>query len=194
MADLLPTYISSAVKALTCVLFPLGLVLAVLAGLAWWWPHRVPAAWHKLAMLAVGGGMGAFLLMEALRRRWYSNTISNGLETLPLLLALVVLTALVVAAAAARRSNPMAPLAAAHAAPAQQWPVGLWLLSLPLLAAAGTINDLRLNLLVDMAPWFGLLLLLVSQLRLGLPPARVPAPLLLAPAGYAAEQTIWGVL
>ena len=193
MADLLPTYLISAAKALGFLLFPLGPVLAALTGLAWWWPHRVPAAWHKLAALMIGGGLGAFLAVEALRRHWYSNAISSNLETLPLLLALVALAALLVATQ--RRSHaPLAPPVAAPAATDQQWPVGLWLLMLPLLAAAGTINDLRLNLLVDMAPWFGLLLLLVSQLRLALLPAWVPAALLLASAGYAAEQTIWGVL
>ncbi|GAB2863286.1 hypothetical protein GCM10027044_24800 [Hymenobacter ruber] len=191
MADLLPKYISSAFRTLLFLVFPLGPVVVVVAGLAWWWPRRVPAAWHRLAILALGGGLGAFLLMEALRRRWYSNAISNGLETLPLLLALVVITLLIVVAQPRGRETPATSV---PAAPAQQWPVGLWLLSLPLLAAAGTINDLRLNLLVDMAPWFGLLLILVSQVRLALLPAWVPAALILAPAGYAAEQTIWGVL
>ncbi|MBH8557634.1 hypothetical protein [Hymenobacter negativus] len=194
MADLLPKYISSAFRTLLFLVFPLGPVVAVLVGLAWWWPRRVPAAWHRLAVLAIGGGMGTFLLMEALRRRWYSNAISNGLETLPLLLALVVITALVMAALAVQPKSRETPATSGPAALAQQWPVGLWLLSLPLLAAAGTINDLRLNLLVDMAPWFGLLLILVSQVRLALLPAWVPAAMLLVPASYAAEQTIWGVL
>ena len=194
IADLLPKYISSAVRALVFLVFPLGPVMMALAGLAWWWSRRVPAAWHQLSALAVGGGLGGFLLMEALRRRWYSNAISNGLETLPLLLALVVTTALVVAAVAAQPRFHTDHATSVPAASVQQWPVGLWLLALPLLAAAGTINDLRLNLLVDMAPWFGLLLILVSQVRLVLLPVWVPAALLLAPAGYAAEQTIWGVL
>ena len=54
--------------------------------------------------------------------------------------------------------------------------------------------DLRLNLLIDMAPWFGLLLLVLAAPRARQLPAWVPALLLLLPAGYAAEQAIWGTL
>ncbi|QKG51629.1 hypothetical protein [Hymenobacter sp. BRD67] len=191
ISDLLPKYISSAGKTLAFLAFPFGPVVLALTGLAWWWSRRVPARWHQLAVLTIGGGLGTFLLMEALRRRWYSNAFSNGRETLPLFFALVVITALVIAATATA-AQPR--IHTEPAPPAQQWPVGLWLFMLPMLASLGTVNDLRLNLLVDMTPWFGLLLILVSQVRLSLLPAWAPAALLLAPAGYAAEQTIWGVL
>ena len=194
VADLLPMYISSAFKSLVFLVFPFGPVLVALAGLAWWWSHRVPAAWHRLAAQIIGGGLSVFLFMEAMRRHWYSNAFFNGMETLPLLLAFVVLAALIVAAEAVQRENNGKISIAMAAATTEQWPVGLWLLALPLLAAAGTINDLRLNLLVDMAPWFGLLLILISQLRSGRLPSWVSAVLLLVPAGYAAEQIIWGVL
>lgn len=195
LSNLLPIYVKSVVDTARFLVFPFGPVLVVLASLAWWWPRRVPAAWHGLATLALIGGLGAFLLFEALKRRWYFNALSNNFETLPLLFALIVLATLVGATENDWGTNRKTSAASAAAATTgQQLPVGLWLLALPLLAATGTINDLRLNLLVDMAPWFGVLLLLVSQPRPARLPAWVPAILLLLPAGFAAQQTTNGVL
>lgn len=197
LADLLPKYLHNAADTLRVLGYPVGPPMLALVGLAWWWPRRLASApWHGPTALLVLGSVSIFLLTHAWLRRWYSTAASSHFETMSLLLAILVLVALVVAVEATVSCTPNNNnvTTAGNAISFQVLPVALWLLALPFLAAAGTINDLRTNLLIDMAPWFGLLLLLLALPRPERLPAWVAAGLLLLPAGFAAEQIIWGTL
>jgi hypothetical protein len=192
MGDLLPNYLASAIATLAFLVYPMGPALLALSWLAWWWPRRKPAFWSGAVAMALLGGVAAFMAWQALHRLWYSTSISNHMETMSLLLALVLLVATIVTIEASD-STPQAKAGCVVNSPTH-WPVALWLYSLPFLAAAGTINDLRLNTLVDMGPWFGLVLVLLAQPRPTRLPDWVMAGLLLLPAGFATEQIIWGTL
>ena len=193
-ADLLIKYLGSARETLRVLAWPLGPVLLAITAVAWWWPRRgTSARWHRPMALAVIGSAGVWLAGQAVRRLWYSTAYLNEQQTLPLLLCFFLLMALVVSTEAKRPAGASDQLAPNVNSP-QRLPVALWLLALPLLASAGTYNDLRLNLVMDAAPWFGLAILVLAWPR----PSRLPAwtvpLLLLLPAGYAAEQVVWGVL
>ena len=194
--DLLVKYVKSATDTLRVLAWPLGPVLLAVAGLAWWWPRRgMPARWQGLLAGAVLAATAGWLGLQALRRLWYSVSYLNQLETLPVLLGLLLIVAIVVALEAyapGADGDAKQPVAALPAD--QLLPVGIWLLLLPLLAAAGTYNDLRLNLVIDAAPWFGLAVLLLALPRPRRLPGWVVPVLLLLPVGYAAEQVVWGTL
>lgn len=194
-ADLFVKYLGSAREILRVLVWPLGPVLVLVPGLAWWWlrPRQSPR-WLLLLAIALLGAAGFWLAVQAVHRLWYSTAYINGLQSLAVLIFFLLLVAGVTAVevlpadAADSSRSTNAKLAG------QQLPVALWLALLPLLAAAGTYNDLRVNLVIDAAPWFGLALMLLALPRPNLLPVWVTPLLLLLPAGYAAEQTVWGTM
>lgn len=194
-ADLFVKYLGSARETLSVLIWPLGPLLVLVPGLAWWWlQQRQLPRWLPLLSIALLGAAGLWLAAQAVYRLWYSTAYINGLQSLAVLIFFLLLiagvTAVEVVPAGAADSSRSAVTKLAQ----QQLPVALWLALLPLLAAAGTYNDLRVNLVIDAAPWFGLALMLLALPRPNLLPVWVTPLLLLLPAGYAAEQTVWGTM
>ena len=189
MKDLLPAYVKVAGQTLWFMFYPMGPILLLLIGLAWWWPRQSPSTSRPrrvtFALLAL---VGLYIAWQAVRRHWYANAFSNYYQSLPLLLAILV------SAAGALLVLPTMPVSTPRLKKAAQLlPVGGWLFVLPFFASLGTINDLRLNLLIDAGPWFALLLLLTGMCLRRLPMWAVSG-LLVLPAGWAAEQVAWGTL
>lgn len=193
-SDLFLKYLGSARETLYILAWPLGPVLLILTGVAWWWPRRgAPARWHGPFTLVLVCSTGFWLASQAVQRLWYSTAYLNQQQTLPLLLFFVIITGLVVATEAVPPYSVTSP-SVPEKMSAQWLPVAIWLLALPLLAAAGTYNDLRLNLVMDAAPWFGLSLMLLVLPRPSRLPAWVLFLLMLLLPGFAAEQVVWGVM
>lgn len=187
--DLLPSYVDSAVQTVRFMVYPMGPVLLLLIGLAWWWPRQSQLATKPrrvaFALLAL---VGMYMSLQAILRGWYTIATLNGLQSLPLLLFFLLLTIGVSVVL------PTIPISTTQLRPSTSLlPVCSWLFALPFLAAAGTNNDLQVNLLIDASPWFALLLLLTGLLLRRLPTWAVSG-LLLLPAGWAAEQVAWGTL
>lgn len=187
--DLLPSYVKVAGQTLRFMFYPMGPALLLLIGLAWWWPRQLqPATGPRRIAFTLLALAILYTAWQAVRRHWYTNSFSNQYQSLPLLLALLVLAAgvLLVLPATPESTPRLKPTA-------QLLPVGGWLFMLPFLASMGTINDLRLNLLIDAGPWFALLLLFTGLYLRRLPMGAVSL-LLLLPAAWAAEQVGWGTL
>lgn len=187
---LLLKYIFSIGNTLWVLVWPLGPVLVVVSGVALWWRQQVRTQMLALVAFAVLGGAGLGLIIIAVRHRWYYVAYMNQLEILPLLISLLLMGALAVVLG----DGPLVFPTAASPRSEQRRVVAGWLAVLPLLAAAGTYNDLRINLLIDVAPWFGLLLVVFTWPRsVRLPTWVVPAFLFL-PAGLVVEQVVWGTM
>lgn len=199
-SDLLAKYFSSALKVFSTLVWPLGPVLLGVPALVWWWLKSRAAGlatsqtnWVALVGL---GSCALWLAVQAKRHVWYSTSYLNKFDTLAVLLAMLLLAAALVALEAGASLPKVQDKALDCTIPlaSQRWQVGLWLSLLPFLAAAGTYNDLRINLVMDAAPWFGLLILVLAIPRPVCLPVWVMPLLLLLPIGLAAEQTVWGTL
>ena len=189
MKDLLPSYVKVAGQTVWFMFYPMGPTLLLLIGIAWWWPRQLPStSRHQRVTFALLALVGLYTAWQAVRRHWYTNAFSNYYQSLPLLLAMLVLAAGVLLVL------PAMPVSTPRLKTAEQLlPVGSWLFVLPFLSSLGTINDLRLNVLIDAGPWFALLLLLIG-LHLRRLPVWAGGVLLLLSAGWAAEQVAWGTL
>ena len=189
MKDLLLSYVKTAGQMLQFMFYPMGPLLLLLIGLAWWWPRQMQLAVRsKRIVFALLVLAGLYMVWQAVRLHWYTNALLNGFQSLPLLLAFLVLAAGVLLVLPTMPAGMSQLRVATHLLP-----VGSWLFMLPFLSSAGTINDLRSNLLIDAGPWFALLLLLTG-LHLRRLPNWAVSGLLLVPAVWAAEQVWWGTL
>ncbi|WP_206599862.1 hypothetical protein [Hymenobacter glacialis] len=190
MRDLLLSYIKVAGQTILFMLYPMGPVLLLLLGLTWWWTRKSHLSINKpypvvLALLVLAV---VYTAWQAFTRQWYADSFSNGYQSLPLLLFLLILAVGILVVLPAVQVNTT------HSKrPSQLVPVSIWLFSLPFLASLGTINDLRLNLLIDVGSWFALLLL-ISGIQARYLPVWIVSLLLLVPVGWAAGQIAWGTL
>jgi hypothetical protein len=190
--QLLLSYITAAGRTIQFILYRLGPTILLLLGLAWWWPRQSLSNSKRLRVafaLALLIALGLYTAKQALRYQWYTHAyIWNDCQSLPLLLAILVLAAGILFVL------PKTIINISNSSKFSQLIlVGCWLFALPFLAAAGTANDLRFNLLIDAGPWFALLLLLTG-LYLHRLPSWVVSVLLLLTAGFAVDQVLWGTL
>lgn len=187
--DLLPSYLKAAIRTLRFMVYPMGPTLISLIGLAWWWPRQSQvAAWRVPVTVAPLMLAGVYTGWQAIRLHWYISAFKNDYQSLPLLLAFLALASGVLAVL------PALPAGSSQVkSPTQLLVVGGWLFALPFFTSAGTINDLRLNLLIDAGPWFAVSLLLIGLYKYRLP-IWVSSSLLLLSAVWAAEQIAYGTL
>lgn len=189
MRELLPSYADDAVQTVKFIAYPVGPVLLLLLGLAWWWPRQTDIAIsYRVVAFALLAGAGLYMGWQAHQHRWYTNAFLNDFQSLPLLLAMLLLAVGGWLALPNARAGLFRPRIAT-----QLLPVSGWLFVLPFFASVGTNNDLRASLLIDIGPWFALLLLFTGLCLHRLPAWTVNGLLLLS-AGWATEQISVGVL
>ncbi|MCC2547915.1 hypothetical protein LJY25_15805 [Hymenobacter sp. BT175] len=190
IGTLLGTYLGYAIQMAKTMVYPYGLLFAVAFLLA--------RRWAQTKALPIGVLLGivtvslAYLLFQLWRRRVYEVIELNGIGSTAFLLAGLGLQLAALAGFFSVR-------------PRQSWPrlqIGLvnkllvlaWLFGLPFFGAVGTINNIFLNVLIDVAPWLVIVVALGLEMPAGLQRAGVVALCLAWPAFYLTEQIARGVL
>jgi hypothetical protein len=145
---------------------------------------------------ALFAGASLMVVAEGIRREWYDSLFLNGLQTFSVywaVLLTILLSASIIMWRDHRQRSPKLP-SIKHGFTASI-SVLAWLIMLPAAAAVGTINDLSINVLIDLAPWFASYLLLVGWHRwAGRTVAVMRVALLIFVIAYSAEQILWTTL